>query len=146
VGEPEAHRERIALLDEALPQLNSLYCYFVWVGDWKDLSPPEILSIKRRLDRLFYANRPFFSGDTLVKYEEFMEVLFKLHNEPGTNARLRTGLTSRFGSREENYTGTWQDGWARSFAPEAERTSRQAVMYRHELLLSRLGEEVGVEA
>lgn len=138
--------KRIALLDAALPQLNSLYCYFAWVGDWKELSPPEVLAIKRKLDRLFYANRPFFSADTLVKYEEFMGALFKLYNEPGTDPQLRTGQTSRFGNRAENYRGTWQDAWAGSFAAEADQTSRETVIDRHESLLSRLGDEVGVAA
>src|SRR4051794_3759254 len=60
--------KRIALLSEALPDLNDLYCYFAWVGRWKELSPPEILLRKRRLDQLFHANSPFFSPEARTAY------------------------------------------------------------------------------
>lgn len=137
--------KRISLLGEALPQLNNLYCYFAWVGDWKELSPPEVLGLKRKLDRLFYSNSPFFSTETLARYEEFSMAIFKTHNEPGTDAQLRTGLMSAAGNRKTGYPKSWQQHWASSFTQEPDHTSRETVQDRYDALLSRLAEEIGVD-
>ncbi len=60
--------KRIELLGTALPALNDLYCYFTWVGAWKELTPPEMLARKRSLDRLFRAYAPFFSPAATSAY------------------------------------------------------------------------------
>jgi hypothetical protein len=59
---------RAELWSSISPQMNDLYCYFLYVGHWKDLDPTEILKTKRSLDKLVYSNSPFFSPDFLIKY------------------------------------------------------------------------------
>jgi hypothetical protein len=138
--------KRVGLLERALPELNDLYCYFLCIGQWKEISPPEVLDRKRRLDRLFYANRSFFSAATLADYEAFSAVLFKTYAAPGKDARLRTGMVSRHGNRAVTYRGRWKRAWAAMFAEEAERTGWDTVRERYDGLMARLGVEVGAEA
>lgn len=138
--------KRVDLLDRSLPELNDLYCYFLWVGPWKELAPPEMLDRKRRLDRLFYANRSFFSATTLADYEAFSAVLFKTYAEPGKDAQLRTGLASRHGNRAETYRGRWKRAWAAMFVDEAERTGWDTVREKYDALMAQLGAEVGAQA
>jgi hypothetical protein len=135
--------KRIALLSEALPDLNDLYCYFVWVGRWKELSPPEILLRKRRLDQLFHANSPFFSPEARTAYEALFDVLFETFVQPGKSARLRTALTSQHGSRKTTFAERWEPGWNDMFAAEEEYTPPDVVKDRYQALIAVLGSEVG---
>ncbi|MBU2662532.1 hypothetical protein KOI35_03320 [Actinoplanes bogorensis] len=135
--------KRIALLSEALPDLNDLYCYFAWVGRWKELSPPEILLRKRRLDQLFHANSPFFSPDARNAYESFVDALFETFVQPGKSARLRTGLSSQHGNRMMTFSEGWEPGWNDMFAAEDKRTAPDVVKDRYQDLTTVLGSEVG---
>src|SRR6266851_310090 len=55
--------KRIAVFDELAPQLNDLYCYFTFLGGWKDLTPVEVVGRKRKMDRMVYVNAPLFSKE-----------------------------------------------------------------------------------
>lgn len=135
--------KRIELLSEALPDLNDLYCYFAWVGRWKEFSPPDILLRKRRLDQLVYANSPFFSPEARAAYDVFLQVLFETFVQPGKSARFRTGLTSQHGSRVKAFIDDWDPSWNDMFAPEEKRTSPDVINDRYQALVSVLGSEVG---
>jgi hypothetical protein len=135
--------KRIELLGEALPELNDLYCYFIWVGPWKELSPVDMLERKRRLDRLFYANRPFFSAEAHAAYADFIGGIFRTRSGPGRNAQLRTGGSSKDGNREHAFAQTWSPAWNDLFAPDDEHTPRERITERYKALLDVLGAEVG---
>lgn len=136
---------RIELLTAALPDLNDLFCYFTWVGNWKELTPPEILLRKRRLDRLFYSNSPFFSTSATAAYDAFISALFKTFVAPGSSAQLRTGLSSQHGSRMSAFAGGWDLAWDAMFAQEGERTSPDAIRNLYQALAGTLGSEVGAQ-
>jgi hypothetical protein len=136
--------KRIELLSGALPELNDLYCYFCWVGGWASFSPADMLQHKRDLDRLFHANRAFFTAGALAAYARFAEALFKTYAEPGVGARLRTGPVARHGFRTNAYPGGWEQIWDLMFADETDRTDVDLIKQRYEALVGRLGAEVGV--
>jgi hypothetical protein len=138
--------KRIELLTNALPDLNDLFCYFTWVGNWKELPPPEVLLRKRRLDRLFHAYSPFFSTSAVATYDAFILVLFKTFVAPGSSAQLRTGLTSEQGSRVKAFTENWEPAWDAMFTGEAERTPPDVVKERYQALTATLGFEVGARS
>jgi hypothetical protein len=115
------------------------------VGNWKELPPPEILVRKRRLDRLFHANSPFFSTSAVAAYDAFISVLFKTFVAPGSSAQLRTGLTSQHGSRVKAFTEYWEPAWDAMFTREAERTPPEVIKERYQALTATLGSEVGAQ-
>jgi hypothetical protein len=135
--------QRIAVLNTALPDLNDLYCYFTWVGNWKELSPPEILLRKRRLDKLFHINGVFFTATTSIRYEEFIRVLFQTFVAPGADARMRTSTSSRDGNRIDAFGKEWDVKWNLLFAEEKDQTSRAVIKRRYDALSTHLGIEVG---
>jgi hypothetical protein len=134
--------KRIKLLEEVLPQLNEVYCYFMWIGNWKELSPADIIQHKRELDKLFFANQPFFSGDALAAYREFTQVLFKTYAGPGVDAQLRTARESRNGSRMESYPGAWMPEWSEMFAKD--QMERERVENQYQALTAVLGAEIDI--
>ncbi|MBB4864143.1 hypothetical protein HNP46_003007 [Pseudomonas nitritireducens] len=83
-------RQRVVLWTQISPPMNDLYCYFLYVGHWKEISPEQVLLTKRQLDKLIYSNSPFFSQDFLDRYHQFMGAAFKTGNGWGEDAKLRS--------------------------------------------------------
>ena len=53
--------KRIAIYDSIAPDLNDLLCYFTYVGCWKELAPPDVVALKRSIDKKIYLAAPIFS-------------------------------------------------------------------------------------
>lgn len=83
-------KQRIELWSAISPLMNDLYCYFLYVGHWKELAPEQVVSTKRKLDKLIYSNSPFFSSEFLAKYNAFMSATFKTGNAWNVDAQLKS--------------------------------------------------------
>ena len=57
------------------PEVDQIYSYFLYLGDWKGISPEQIIEKKRQLDDLVYSNRIFFSDQFFDSYTAFHECL-----------------------------------------------------------------------
>ncbi len=137
--------KRISFVDAVVPGLNDLYCYYRWVGNWKELSPLDVLQRKRHLDRLFHINRPFLAPACMQSYDAFSKALFRTYSAPGKDALLRTAVSSRDGDRSAAYTGTWDGNWNGMFAGPSDHTRRSDIGTRYDDLIRHLAAEVGVE-
>ena len=136
--------KRIGLLEEILPRLNDLYCYFEWIGNWKELSPADVIQRKRELDKTFFANQAFFSASTITTYQEFGRILFKTYAAPGVNALLRTAMESHDGNRMKAYPGAWKPEWTTMFVEEKEQEGRVAIRVQYQALTLVLSAEIGI--
>lgn len=85
-------------------------CYFTFIGRWKLLTPPEVISLKRDLDRLFFSALPLFSEACENAYHEFMSACFATFGNWGDDAQLRTGYV-----RRRQAQAAWEPGWERMF-------------------------------
>lgn len=113
-----------------VPKMNDLMCYFTFIGSWKDLTPPQVVDLKRTLDREFYCAAPLFSDGVLTAYNEFMATCFETFGSWGRNARLRTG----FGRRREAAGADWNPEWEDMFsAAGADGISEQSLVRIREL-------------
>ena len=52
--------KRIAIYDDLSPHLNDLLCFFTFVGCWKELAPPQVIAIKRVVDKKNILQPPCF--------------------------------------------------------------------------------------
>jgi hypothetical protein len=89
------------------PLLNDLMCYLTFIGTWKEHSPPDVVAIKRDVDRHFSVALPIFSHDCSKAYEDFMSACFQTFGKWGEDAKLRTG----FVRRQEAFSGVWRQEW-----------------------------------
>ena len=71
--------KRVELWDAMAPKMNDIYCYFLYVGRWKEMEPQEIIERKRDLDALLYSNRILFSQPFFESYQEFMSAAFEMY-------------------------------------------------------------------
>jgi len=136
---------RIHLVDEVGPLLNRLYCYYTFRGDWKETTPPEVIDIKRKLDRAVYAALPFITDQIRTAYDSYMDTLYATWNAPGITARLRTTIDSENGNRETALTDIWLPEWRNLFADPSLAAKRPVIRKNYNELLCRLGESIGVE-
>lgn len=103
--------KRLALFESMAPKLNDLFCYFTYVGHWKELDPHLIIALKRELDKELHVHAAPFPSRLGSDYEAFMESCFKMWGAAGTDARLRTG----FASRKQAAGNAWKPEWELSF-------------------------------
>lgn len=102
---------RLNYYTELAGDLNDLLCFFTFIGGWKELTPPSIVSLKRTIDRKFHLYQPFFSEKSATSYSEFMNCCFRTFGDWGADAHLRTG----FGRRKEALGDEWDDNWNQLF-------------------------------
>ena len=73
-------QKRLELWDEIAPDLNAIYSYLMYVGDWKELDADEVVEKKRQIDQVVYGYQPFFSQEFFEAYLAFSEASFEIRN------------------------------------------------------------------
>src|SRR5262249_30891985 len=103
---------RIRAYDDLAPGLNQLFCFFAYVGTWKETSPPEVVALKRSLDRCAHISAAAFDPRFLKLYNDLIDLCFIAFHRWGEDAKLRT----MFYRRKEALGEHWQPGWEACFA------------------------------
>ncbi|HQU74847.1 MAG TPA: hypothetical protein PKV71_17550 [Calditrichia bacterium] len=115
--------KRIQVYDSLVPHLNGIMCYFTYIGEWKDLTPPEVLKIKREADKIAHINAPLFPDDFIDSYNRFIEAGFRMFGKFGQDAKLRTDFQNRMPLLGEK----WQTEWEQLFCEPDQITDRGEV-------------------
>jgi len=105
--------KRIEIYDKIVPKLNDMLCFYCYVGNWKELSPLDIVQIKRELDKEINIYAPLFSDNLLNNYNEFINLCFESFTGWGNNAKIK----SKYGHRQDHYIG-WDSDWEKCFNTE----------------------------
>jgi hypothetical protein len=132
--------KRIAVFDELAPLLNDLLCYFAFVGCWKDFTPPDVVKLKRKMDRIVHVNAPLFSKGFLNKYYDFTNVCYSTYTGWGQDAKLRTAWERR----EEAAEDSWDVKWGECFADKNNCIDPKLVKSTYVELMSGFSKELGV--
>jgi hypothetical protein len=129
--------KRLSIFDELAPSLNDLLCYFTFVGRWKDLTPVEVIKIKRRIDRIVHVNAWLFSSDFKNKYDIFIGYCYETYTGWGQDARLRTTSSRHRLSVGEGWDPKWDDCFSKDVEadPETVRSAYRALMTQFSLEL-----------
>lgn len=129
--------QRLALFEEVAPKLNDLYCFFMLVGNFQDVTPPEAIERKRELDKLFHSHKPLFSPAVADCYRAFIKACFGEFE--GGVARPATIRASRPRQLEERGRA-WKRKWDPLFAADG---NEPEIEVTHDKLLQAFGKEVG---
>ena len=124
---------RFQLYKDIAFQLNDIYAYFTFVGDWKKYRVRNVVALKRQLDRHVYSYRPLFTETFNDKYDSFIAACFQTYGEWGRDARLRTTAKYR---REED-----KAEFADCFTEE---DNQSAIKACYRALLACLAEDLGI--
>ena len=107
---------RLQVFERVAPKLNRLLCFYTFVGPWKELSPPDVMKLKRELDEDVHVNRILFSPEFFDAYQRFTELLFQMYATPGRDALIRAFVQTGLGDRRS--LDWWQPSYEGWFAQE----------------------------
>lgn len=138
----ELIKARLRYFGELAPMLNDLMCYVTFIGRWKELTPPDVVAIKRDSDRLLFSVAPLFSQASVDAYQEFLGHCFQMRGRWGADARIRSG----FVRRRETAGDVWRSEWERMFThtegDEIKESDMAATLAAYDRLLAALVEDV----
>jgi len=140
----ELIKARLQYFDRLAPMLNDLLCYFTYIGRWRELTPPEVVALKRDTDRLFLSVAPLFSQDAVDEYRAFMRQCFERPSGWGSDVLLRTG----FSRRREILGDAWRGEWEAMFASASDgNVGLEIADLRagYDRLVGALVEDVGIQ-
>jgi hypothetical protein len=105
--------KRLEIYDYIVPKLNDLLCFYCYIGNWKELSPKNVIDLKRDLDKKMHVYKPLFNEALWKKYHKFMHICFKTFSGWGNDAKI----CSTFIRRKESQIN-WNDGMELLFSEE----------------------------
>jgi hypothetical protein len=104
----ELIKARLQYYGQLAPMINDVMCYLTFVGRWKELTPPEVIKIKRDMDRVFFCVAPLFSQQAFDAYAGFVQACFDEYGEWGQDARIRSGFVRRRQARPDSWDPEWE--------------------------------------
>ena len=110
-----------------------------FVGNWKQLTPPEMVQAKRSLDKTMHINAALFSPAFIQLYHNFIHLCFETFVGAGYDAQLKTPVNGLDGDR---LAQSWQAGWDALFSPKV--GSKGQVKASYEALMDSFAQELGI--
>jgi hypothetical protein len=107
--------KKLQLFDEIMPKLNDLYCFYMFVGHWKDISPSDVIDIKRFLDKEVVIYTPILGKEFARAYERFMDIAFETYASEGGDAKIKCVIAGLNGDRTIHSHYEWDPSWDRMF-------------------------------
>jgi hypothetical protein len=149
--------KRIQVYDLMSEDLNSIYCFLLRMGHYREIAPDEMIEIKRRVDRRAHTQRPFFDPAHQQRYLEFMDACFRTHTGVAQHAKIRAD-PARYRAQFAELRTPWNDAWDALFVrdlaadrraadPEAaDRATRGVVDESYEALMDSFSTQMGIPA
>lgn len=109
---------RLELHTELAPKLNDVLCFFQCVGHFRAITPPDVLELKRSLDKIFFANEQLFSRDFVESYGKFMKTCFGRFGATGAHSMIKASLTRI--KAERGSAASWAEEWDDMFDSSVE--------------------------
>lgn len=136
--------KRIAIYDQVGPALNQLYCFFSWVGSWKETSPADVLRLKRELDQKMYVYGHLFEAELLRSYQDFIHTLFQTYQGAGVDAKIRSVVRGPEGDRSVQFLDGWKPEWEARFADQSREAPLAEVERKYNALIREFSQSWGV--
>jgi hypothetical protein len=130
---------RIVAYDDLAEPLNRLLCFFVYVGGWKEMQPPDVVTLKRTLDQGAHVSAPLFDSSFLRLYNAFIDECFTTFGGWGEDARLRTHI----GRRKAAAGVHWDVAWEAYFAEGSNASAPSEVKGAYTKLMAYLARAIG---
>ena len=132
--------KRLSIYDDLSPLFNDVLCYFTYIGCWRDLNPPDVVNLKRSIDKKIHLAAPLFGQKFFDACMAFQALCFETYTGWGRDALLRTAFIRRSECRPDDWNSEWEACFAKSAAdPNSVRDAYRKVM-------EAFSEDIGVHA
>ncbi|HTY11540.1 MAG TPA: hypothetical protein VMF88_10750 [Bacteroidota bacterium] len=136
--------KRIIVYDELAPLLNDMYCYYEFVGNWKELTPVQIIETKRKLDEKVHIYAPLFSPSFISSFKKFEDLCFQTFVGAGLDAKLRTPIKSSDGDRRQSSKVHWESKWQTLFSSPSNCSDPIDIHDAYQSLMGTFSKELGI--
>ncbi len=102
--------KRIEIYDRIGPKLNDILCFYCYSGNWKEITPIDIIRLKKELDKDIKIYTPLFSNDLSKKYIDFIHLCFVSFSGWEHKEKIK----SLYEIRQEHNV-EWNDDWIQFF-------------------------------
>ena len=102
--------KRIEIYDRIGPKLHDILSFFCYNGNWKEITPIDVIRLKRELDKEIEINSPLFSNELAKKYNDFMQLCFVSFSGWEHKEKIK----SLFELRQE-HNPEWSNDWINFF-------------------------------
>lgn len=120
----KAIERRLKVFDELAPLLNDLLCYMTYIGSWQEQTPDQIVSLKRKMDKIAYVNATLFPPAFLDEYNAFIGDCFSTYTGWGNAAKIRSLLQRRKDAAGKKWEDEWDEFFDTQTPPEVEEVRR----------------------
>jgi len=132
--------KRLAIYDELAPAFNDLLCYFTYVGCWRDLDPPVVVSLKRSVDKKIHLAAPLFTQEFFGACMDFQNLCFHTYTGWGRDAFLRTNFERRREARGKE----WKSDWESNFSDDV--SDPKSIRAAYKKVMAIFAEDIGVHS
>lgn len=102
--------KRIKIYDRIGPKLYEIFCFYCYQGNWKSMTPLDVIRLKKELDRDIASNSPIFSNDISEKYLAFIRLCYISVSGWEHKEKIKSLYEIR---QEQNIE--WNDDWIQFF-------------------------------
>lgn len=103
--------KKLLLYDEIMPRLNDLFCFYMFVGHWKDISPVDVIDAKRYLDKKVNIYAAILGNGFLQAYDQFSKIAFQTYTAEGADAIIKSVIEGLDGDRRIHCHYEWSSNW-----------------------------------
>ena len=103
-------QKRLNTYDRIAGMLHDMLSFFSYTGNWEEISPHEIIKVKRELDKELALYGPLFSDQLVEKCQSFIQLCFI--SASGWEHDIK--IKSLYELRQEHQMG-WDEEWIRYF-------------------------------
>ena len=132
--------KRLAIYDDLAPKFNDLLCYYTYVGNWRDVTPPDVIAMKRIIDKKIHLAAPLYSEEFFASCIEFQHLCFETYTGWGRDSCLRTP----FERRKDAWLKEWNPEWESCFSKKA--VDPAIVRKSHQRLMAAFSKDIGVHS
>ncbi|MGO8080493.1 hypothetical protein [Rhizobium leguminosarum] len=130
---------RLSVFERFAPKLNLLHNAFMYIGRWKELEPPDLITLKRDLDEIVFTYEFLWSTDFREKYKALMETCFRLNQGPGENAKIAANVDMYRKAHSD-----WDPRWDQMFVPVEQRAKRVDIQALIDVVLRSAVRDLGL--
>ena len=131
-------RWRIEVARELLDELNILYQFFNYNGEWRNIDVDRASRAKRTCDRLIATNSFLWSTAFCQHWEGFKSGAFVESVGPGRGFLFRANV------RRHREKPDFKDEWEARFVPSEERITREEFRKLYQLVVAHLAIDLGI--
>ena len=102
--------KRIEIYDRIVTKLYDILCFYCYVGNWIEITPIDIIRLKKELDKEMNIYTPLFSDELGEKYIRFIQQCFISLSGWEYDAKIK----SLYEQRQEHNV-EWNDDWIQYF-------------------------------